>query len=248
MNLIALPTRLSSTWARRRSSPRPSGRPWAILVRQREALLRRQRLDRDVDALDQIGERIIRQRQRELAGFDLRQIEHVVDQAEQMLAVGLHALEHAAHLLRRLAVDVVEDQLGVAENGVERRAQLVAHIGEELRLVPARHFELPALVLDFAEQPRVLDRQHRLRRERLHQVDGILREGAGRAAAHHQHADDLVAADERRHQARAVAGAQDDLVQRPRRLPARRSATWIGSPWATAPSRRSARQGRYADA
>ena len=47
-------------------------------------------------------------------------------------------LQHAAHLFRRVAVDIVEDQLGVAENGVERGAQLVAHVGEELRLVLAR--------------------------------------------------------------------------------------------------------------
>jgi len=51
---------------------------------------------------------------------------------------------------------------GVAEDGIERRAQLVAHIGEELRLVLARGFELPALVLDFVEKARVLDCQHRL--------------------------------------------------------------------------------------
>ena len=43
------------------------------------------------------------------------------------------------------------------DDGVERRAQLVAHIGEELRLVLARQLELPALVLDFMEQPRMLN-------------------------------------------------------------------------------------------
>ncbi len=111
-----------------------------------------------------------------------------------MLAVALHALEHGAHLVRRLAVDVVEDQLGVAEDGVERRAQLVAHVGEELRLVLARDLELPALLVDLAEQARVLDRQHRLRGEGLQQVDGALGELAGRLAAHHQRADDLVGA------------------------------------------------------
>ena len=47
------------------------------------------------------------------------------------------------------------DQLGVAEDGVERRAQLVAHVGEELRLVPARLRELPALVLDLIRTARV---------------------------------------------------------------------------------------------
>ena len=37
-------------------------------------------------------------------------------------------------------------------------AQLVAHIGEKLRLVLARLGKLAALVLDFIEQPHVLDR------------------------------------------------------------------------------------------
>jgi hypothetical protein len=76
--------------------------------------------------------------------------------------------------------------------GIERRAQLVAHIGEELRLVLAGDLELAALVLDLVEQPRILDRQHRLRGECLDQVDGVLREGAGRSPAHHQQADDLL--------------------------------------------------------
>ena len=72
-----------------------------------------------------------------------------------------------------VAIDVVEDQLGVAEDGVERRAQLVAHVGEELRLVLARLRELAALVLDFVEQPHVLDRDHRLVGEGLQQIDHL---------------------------------------------------------------------------
>ena len=105
----------------------------------------------------------------------------------------LHALEHAAHLCRRLAIDVVEDQLGVAEDGIERRAQLVAHIGEELRLVLARDFELPALVLDLMEQARVLDCQHRLGGKGLQQIDRLFGKLAGPFAAHHESADDASA-------------------------------------------------------
>jgi len=41
--------------------------------------------------------------------------------------------------------------------GVERRAQLVAHAGEELRLVLAGLLELAVLVLNLFEQPHVLD-------------------------------------------------------------------------------------------
>ena len=73
------------------------------------------------------------------------------DQAEQVLAVGVQAIEHLTHLLGRLAIDIVENELGVAQDGVERRAQLVAHVGEELRLVLAGDFELLAFVLDFVE-------------------------------------------------------------------------------------------------
>src|SRR6516165_11930750 len=91
-----------------------------------------------------------------------------------MFAVGFKALEYAQHLLGWLTVSTVRHQLGVAEDCVERRAQLVAHIGEELRLVLAGLFKLPALVLDFVKQPRILDCQRRLRCEGLDDVDGVL--------------------------------------------------------------------------
>jgi hypothetical protein len=43
--------------------------------------------------------------------------------------VRLKALEHAEHLLRGAAVSTVGHQFGVAQDGVQWRAQLVAHIG-----------------------------------------------------------------------------------------------------------------------
>ena len=68
-----------------------------------------------------------------------------------MLAVALNPLEHRSHFVGHVTIDVVQDQLGVAENGVEWRAQLVTHVGEELRFVLARNLELLALVLDLME-------------------------------------------------------------------------------------------------
>ena len=106
-----------------------------------------------------------------------------------MSAVALNSLQHSAHLVRRVAVDLLEDQLGIAEDGVERRAQLVAHVGEELRLVLARLRELPALVLDFVEQPHVLDRDHRLVGKGRDQLDLLVGERLHRAAHHHENAD-----------------------------------------------------------
>ena len=161
---------------------RPNFERIAVLLGQRDderAHLFEQRHDFDVFEKDV-----------HLAGFDLRQIENVVDQAEQVPAGAFDLLEVGNESFLSEIDCVFLENFAVADDGVERRAQLVAHIGEELRLVLARHFELPALILDFVEQPRVLDRQHRLRRERLDQVDGVLREGARAAAADHQHADD----------------------------------------------------------
>src|SRR5262249_24425646 len=93
-----------------------------------------------------------------------------------MLAVDLQAFKHLPHLVGRVAIDVIEDEFGVAEDGVERGAQLVAHVGEELGLVLARNFELATLLIDFGEQVGVLDRQHRLGGEGLEQIDRGLRE------------------------------------------------------------------------
>ena len=67
----------------------------------------------------------------------------------------------------------IDDELGVAQDGVERRAQLMAHVGEELRLVLARDLELAALLLDLAEQAGVLDRQRGLRGEGLQQLEHL---------------------------------------------------------------------------
>ena len=46
-----------------------------------------------------------------------------------MPAVAFNSIEHTAHLVRRIAVDLIENELGIAEDGIERRAQLMAHIG-----------------------------------------------------------------------------------------------------------------------
>src|SRR5690349_20091462 len=122
VNLIALPTRLIRTCVKRRPSPRP-------LDFEPKFLVGRQRLKRAANGLRDILNAVIRQFEYQLAGFDLRQVEHVIDQAQQVFAVGLKAFEYAEHLLGWLAVSAVRHQFGVAQDGVERRAQLVAHIG-----------------------------------------------------------------------------------------------------------------------
>jgi hypothetical protein len=63
-------------------------------------------------------------------------------------AVGLKAFEYAKHFLGRLTISAVRHQFGIAQDGIKRRAQLMAHIGQKLRLVLACLFKLSALVLD----------------------------------------------------------------------------------------------------
>src|SRR5262249_56107352 len=103
----------------------------------------------------------------ELAGFDFREVEYLVDEAQKVSAGGIHTAQRFQRLFRAEARRVAYHHLRQADDGIERRAQFVAHAGEELRLVFARQLQLAALVLDLAEQARILDRQHRLGRERL---------------------------------------------------------------------------------
>ena len=68
------------------------------------------------------------------------------------------------------------EHLGVADDRVERRPQFVGHVRQELRLVPARLGKLPVRVLKLLEQPRILDGDDGLVRERLHEADFALGE------------------------------------------------------------------------
>jgi hypothetical protein len=67
----------------------------------------------------------------ELAGLDLREVEDVVDDAEQ--AVG-RALDEGEVFALLVVQRGVEGEVGHAEDGVHRRADLVAHVGQEVAL------------------------------------------------------------------------------------------------------------------
>ena len=77
------------------------------------------------------------------------------DKSEQVSGRAEYAIERFEVLL--CCLGILPQHLAHPDNGVQRRAQLVAHVGKELRLVLARLRKLPALVLDFVKQPHVLD-------------------------------------------------------------------------------------------
>src|SRR6516165_965394 len=84
-----------------------------------------------------------------------------------------HTVEWLNILLQRLGI--LPQHLGDPDDGVEGRAQLVAHVSEELRLVLARLGKLTALLLDFVEQPDILDSDYRLVGEVGQQLDLLAR-------------------------------------------------------------------------
>ena len=67
----------------------------------------------------------------------LREVENVVDDVQQMgaAAVDVGGILPVA-LIAQGAIELVPQDLGKADDGVERRAQFVAHIGEEFRFRP----------------------------------------------------------------------------------------------------------------
>ncbi len=87
-----------------------------------EFLVGRQRLNRTVNRVGNVLQGVISEVEHELTGLDLGQIEHIIDQPEQVLAVALQPLQYSHHSFRWLAIGAIGHQLGVAENGVERGA------------------------------------------------------------------------------------------------------------------------------
>ena len=81
-------------------------------------------------------------------------------------------------------VEAFLHQFGVAEDGGERGSQLVAHVGDELRLVLAGDLKFAALLGDLLEQTHILDGNQRLVGEGLNQLDLRLCERPDSVAGH----------------------------------------------------------------
>ncbi len=69
-------------------------------------------------------------------GLDLGEVEDVVDQLQEVLAAGVDVLQALVPLVLGELHQVVLEDLAEAQDGVERGAQLVAHVGQELALQP----------------------------------------------------------------------------------------------------------------
>ena len=134
VNLMALPTRLTTITCRSRpGSPtalghvgidvdRPAPTP-CLWARSASDFIVSPRLS-SADSKSEYGS------SSSFPGLDLREVEDVVDQRQQRLGRGL---DHLRGIRAACEESVgVEHQFGHADDGVHRRADLVAHVGQEV--------------------------------------------------------------------------------------------------------------------
>ncbi len=86
----------------------------------------------------------------QLAGLDLGEVEDVVDDAQQVVAGGLHVVEITALLGVQARL---QQQVRQADDGVQGRADLVAHVGQERGLRLGRIERHLPHALEFAFAP-----------------------------------------------------------------------------------------------
>ena len=87
-------------------------------------------------------------------GLDLGQVEDVVDERQQVAAGGQDVVEVLLLLVVELAEQPLQQHLGEADDRVERRAQLVRHVGQELDLVPVGHLAAARLLSSISRNSR----------------------------------------------------------------------------------------------
>lgn len=73
-----------------------------------------------------------------MTGLDLGEVENFVDQMQQMPADAQDPLQRLDEVVEPVVLVVIRQHFRQADDGVQWRAQLVAHVGEELALGPGR--------------------------------------------------------------------------------------------------------------
>ena len=138
VNLQALLRRLRTIWRTRVTSlcilPISAGQSSLQPV----AVARRQRLRRAQGVVDENAEIDVLVMELELAGLDLRKIEDIVDELQQMLAGAADASKRLENIRLAGILGILDQHLGDADDGVQGRPQLVAHRREEAALGEGR--------------------------------------------------------------------------------------------------------------
>ena len=95
------------------------------------SVLARDGLDGVDDIVDQSRNRKTFEDKVHFPGLDLGQIENVVDQRQKMAGCTLDTFERLDLILAVEFARILLQHLGYADDGIERRAQFVRHVGEE---------------------------------------------------------------------------------------------------------------------
>jgi len=105
------------------------------------------RPERPLDVAPQVVERHVAHVDRHRPRLDLGHVEDVVDQRQQVGARGVDRLGELHLLAGEVLLGVLREHLGQDQQAVERRPQLVRHVGQELALVLRGQRELLGLLL-----------------------------------------------------------------------------------------------------
>ena len=118
----------------------------------RERQLARFRLVPEValDRLAQVREQQVFALDRDRARLDLRQVQNVADEVEQVGAGAVDGLRELDLAAAQVLVRILRELLTQDEDAVQRRTQLVRHVGQELRLVARGERQLGRLLLQRA--------------------------------------------------------------------------------------------------
>ena len=124
------------------------------LINQLDALLLRSQAEGREDLVHQIREAHRLRMELDLAGVDLREVEYVVHKLEERSSAGTYGLQGLIPVC--LVIHAGLQQLRIAEDRVERRADVVAHDAEEQAPRPLRR---ACTVKRLLQLRRVLHRQ-----------------------------------------------------------------------------------------
>jgi hypothetical protein len=123
---------------------------------ERVLVLADQGLDGALDAAHQLGHVELLDEDVHLSRLDLGQVEHAVDQLQQVAARAHDLAQVGSVGLVAIFPDLLLEHLAVADDGVQGRAQLVAHVGQELALGLVGRLGLAARALRLGQESGVL--------------------------------------------------------------------------------------------
>ena len=149
VNLKAFESRFFRTcWSRLPSVLNAAGQPAVDLDAEREPLGLGDVPERALERVGEVREGQLARLHGHRARLDLGEVEDVVDQREQVPARGQDRLRELHLAIGQVALGVLGQPVGEDQQAVERRAQLVGHVGQELGLVLRGERELRRLLLE----------------------------------------------------------------------------------------------------